>query len=80
MTEFNFNDEDKEKVIEFLNMVAKHAKFEMNTIELIQYFKLLSHMQQRILPKINENILEIKRVIVNNEENKESETAKKGKK
>lgn len=63
MSEMNFNEEDKQKVIEFLNMNAKSAKFEFNTQEMIQYYKLLSHMQQRILPKIEANILEVKKVI-----------------
>ena len=68
MNEFNFTEEDKQKVVEFLNMIAKHAKLELNTAELIQYFKLLSHMQQKILPKLEANILEIKRVIENKQE------------
>lgn len=69
MGELNFTEEDKQKVIEFLNMVAKHAKFELSTSELIQYFKLLSHMQQKILPKVDANILEIKKI----QETKQSE-------
>ena len=72
MSEMNFNEEDKLKMVEFLNMVAKNAKFEINTQEIIQYFKLLSHMQQKILPKIDANILEVKRIIeAKQEENKE---------
>jgi hypothetical protein len=63
MRELNFTEEDKHKFVEFLNSVAKHARFEMNTSELINHFKLLSHMQQKILPKIDANILEIKKVI-----------------
>lgn len=63
MTPLHFNEEDKQKVVDFLNMVAKHAKFSVDTKELITYFKLLSHMQQNILPKIEANVLEIKRVI-----------------
>ena len=63
MGEMNFTEEDKQKLVEFLNMVAKHAKFEMNTAELIQYFKLLSHMQTKMIPKVDANILEIKRII-----------------
>jgi len=74
--ENKFNEKDKEKVIEFLNIVAQKAKFEMNTQEIIKYFSLLSHMQKEILPKINDNILEIKRVI----EPKEESKPKKGKK
>lgn len=59
----HFNEEDKLKFIEFLNTVAKHAEFKFSTSELIQYFKLLSHMQQKIIPKLDANILEIKRII-----------------
>jgi hypothetical protein len=58
-----FKEEDKEKVIEFLNLVAKHAKFNMDTAEIINYFKLLSFMQKELLPKINANILEIVKVV-----------------
>ena len=57
--EGKFNSEDKEKVIMFLNFVAKKANFNMNTQEIIEYFKLINHMQQVILPKIDKNILEI---------------------
>ena len=67
MGEFSFNETDKQKFVEFLNMVAKCATFEMKTDEVIAYFKLIAHMQQSILPKINANILEIIKV----EESKE---------
>ena len=63
MSEMKFNEEDKQKVVEFLNSVAKHATFNMNTTELIQYYKSLSYMQQKLLPKIEANIFEIKRVV-----------------
>lgn len=59
----NFNEGDKKKVVDFLNTVAKHAKFELNTAEIIEYFKLLSFMQQILLPKLEANVLEIKRVV-----------------
>lgn len=68
MSELNFNEEDKQKFIEFLNMLAKNAKFQVDTAELIQYFRLLSHMQQKILPKIEANILELKRVVETKQE------------
>ena len=58
-----FAEDDKKKTVEFLNYVAKFAKFEMNTEQLIQYFKLLSHMQGSILPKIEANILEVRAVV-----------------
>ena len=59
----SFKEEDKEKFIKFLNSVASHAKFELNTQELCEYFKLLAHMQQVILPKMDANILEVKKVV-----------------
>lgn len=58
-----FSEKDKEQVVKFLNMVAKHARFNLDTNELIEYFKLLAHMQQTILPKIDRHVLEIKRVV-----------------
>lgn len=71
MTDLYFNEEDKQKVCDFMNMVAKNAKFELRTEEVISYFKLLAHMQQKILPKIDANILEVKRVIEAKEPAKE---------
>ncbi len=63
-----FNEEDKKNFIDFLNMIAKHGKFELSTAELIQYFKLLSHMQQKMLPKIEANVLEVKKIVHSNQE------------
>jgi len=57
-----FTEEDQNKVIDFLNMIAVNAKFNLGTKELIQYFGLLSHMQKVILPKIQGHILEVKAV------------------
>ena len=64
----NFTDEDKKKVIDFINMVAKNATFNMDTSEIIEYFKLLSFMQKNLLPKIDNNILEIKQVVNSQDE------------
>jgi len=80
MTQMKFNEEDKQKVIDFLNITAKHAEFKFNTTEIIQYFKLLSFMQQQLLPKIEANILEVKRVVQATEQPVNEETVKKGKK
>ncbi len=67
-----FSEEDKEKVTEFLNLVATHARFDLDTNELINYFKALAYMQQKILPKIDAHILEVKKVVENNsQEDKE---------
>jgi hypothetical protein len=62
MSKLHFTDDDKQKVVEFLNLVATNATFEMKTDDIIKYFRALSHMQQVILPKINANIFEIKQV------------------
>lgn len=66
--EYKFTEKDKVKIIEFLNMISEKAKFEMNTIEIIEYYKLLSFMQQTLLPKVEANILEIRQVIPATEE------------
>ena len=63
MNKNTLTEDDKKKFVEFLNCVAKHAKFELNTEELINYFKLLSYMQNTLLGKINDNILEVKKVV-----------------
>jgi hypothetical protein len=75
--EMKFSKEDKEKVVEFLNLIAKNAKFEMNTSEIIKYFKLLSHMQSSILPKIDSNILEVVRVVEPEPKKKRTSRSKK---
>jgi hypothetical protein len=58
-----FNEEDKKKFIEFLNFVAKEAEFTLKTDRILEYFKLLNYMQSSMLPKIDANILEVKKVI-----------------
>jgi len=80
MNEMRLNEEDKQKLVEFLNLVAKHAKFNFDTAELIQYYKSLSYMQQRLLAKIDANILEVKRVINPPVEEQSQLEVKKGKK
>jgi len=60
----NFTEDDKIKTIEFLNFIAKRAKFDsMSTQDIIEYFRLLSFMQQVLVPKVNSHILEITRVV-----------------
>jgi hypothetical protein len=77
MSNLRFSEEDKQKVVEFLNLVATHGSFNMKTDEIIKYFRALSHMQQVILPKINANIFEIKQVHEAPQEEK-PQKAKKG--
>ena len=60
----SFTEDDKKKTIEFLNFIAQKAKFnDLNTQDIIAHFKLLSFMQQVLLPKIDANILEIVKVV-----------------
>lgn len=80
MLDNKFTEEDKKNFVDFLNMIAHHAEFKLNTQDLIQYFKLLSKMQQVILPKIDANIFEIKRVVNPPPEEEAQPEAKKGKK
>ena len=61
--EEKFKEEDKVKVVEFLNMVAQKANLNLNTQEIIKYYGLLSYMQTELLPKINNNILEVVKVV-----------------
>jgi hypothetical protein len=59
-----FSEEDKSKTVKFLNLVAKHAKWsDIDTGELIEIFKHLQYMQQVVLPKMENNILEIKQIV-----------------
>lgn len=57
-----FTEEDQKKIVEFLNLVATHAEFTMSTKHLIDYFKLLSFMQNQLLPKVEAHIFEVKKV------------------
>jgi len=68
-----FTEENKQTVVDFLNMVALHAKFTLDTKDVIKYFKLLSQMQQVILPKIENHILEVKRIIKLEQESSKEE-------
>jgi len=59
MFDGKFTEEDKKKVIDFLNYVATNAEFTHKTSGCLEYVKLLGFMQSTILKKIDENILEI---------------------
>jgi len=63
MLDNKFTDEDKTKVVDFLNFIAVKAEFNnWKTEDSVKHFKLLAHMQQVILPKIEANIFEVKEV------------------
>lgn len=59
----NFTEEDHRNLAKFLNLVAKHAKFTMDTPEMLEYVKSLSFMQQVLMKKVEGHILEIKEVV-----------------
>lgn len=63
-----FTEKDKEEVIRFLNLVATHATFTLDTKQIIEYFKALSVMQQVIIPKIHANIFEVLKVVDKSED------------
>lgn len=50
-----WSEEDSNKIIEYLNLVATHAKFNVSTQELIKYFKCLNWMQHTLLNKIKDS-------------------------
>lgn len=72
MPSHKFNDEDKQKMVEFLNFIANKAEFKLNTQDVIKYFRLLNHMQSQILPKIEKNVLEVVEVIEEEEDSKDN--------
>jgi len=64
MIDGKFTKDDKEQIIEFLNRVAKYAKFnDMDMQEVIEFYKNIAFMQKVLLPKIDSNILEFVKVV-----------------
>lgn len=62
--EDKFSEHDKEKLIEFLNLVAKHADFsDIKLTDIIKIYGALSHVQKEVIPKIQANIMEITKVV-----------------
>lgn len=59
-----FTEDDKQKVVEFCNFIAERAVFSnWKTEDTIKHFRLLAHMQQVILTKIDAHILEMGKVV-----------------
>ena len=58
-----FKDEDKEKVVKFLNFIAKNAKFnDLDVKAVIEFYGLLSYCQQVLISKIDAHCAEIIKV------------------
>jgi hypothetical protein len=70
-----FKDEDKKKLVDFLNFIAEKGKFgDMQVSDVIKFYGLLSYMQKDLLPKIDAHVMEIKQVIeAENQEESESQ-------
>lgn len=59
-----FTEDDKNKVVELLNFIAKKATFpDWKTEDTIKHFKLLAHMQQVIIPKIEAHVFEMGQIV-----------------
>lgn len=79
LLEGKFQEEDQKKFVEFLNFIAERAIFpDWKTEDTIKHFKLISYMQQVILPKINKNIADLVKV-VEPEDNKSDENIEENK-
>lgn len=78
MSDTRFTEEDRAKVVKYLNMVATHARFDHDTNELIEYFKLLSFMQKTLIPKIDSHVFEITKVVEPKTESPEPSPEDKG--
>lgn len=58
----HFSEEDRDKVVDFLNHIAKTARFELDTEGVIKHFRGLSFMQSVLLKKIDAHIFELKKI------------------
>lgn len=48
-------EKDKEQLVDFLNHIAERAQFtDYKTEDIIKHFRLLSYVQQQIMPKVLE--------------------------
>ena len=55
-----FNEEDKKRIIEFLNLIAEKAEFpSLKLTEIIKIYGSLSYMQRDLLAKVDANMLEV---------------------
>lgn len=62
--EDKFNEKDMERLVSFINSVAKRAKFDnMSIQEVIELYNQLSFIQKEFLPKLERNLLEVKKII-----------------
>lgn len=59
-----FAEDDKKKLVEFLNFISEKAKFDgMDVKDTIQFFGLLSWSQQVLMKKIEANIMGVPKII-----------------
>lgn len=55
----SFTEEDVTKIVKFNNFIAKHAKFTVDTAELVEYYKLLGWFQSTLTTKVKDHIFEV---------------------
>jgi len=73
-----WTEEDANTVVKFLNFIALHAEFKMNTSQALEYTKFLSYSQHTLLKKIHSSIAEVDSVQPVRKDEKPSEpTGKK---
>lgn len=58
-----FNEQDKEKVVKFLNLLGEKANYNLSTKEVIEFFGYLTYLQKTLIPKIDANIFQIEKVV-----------------
>ena len=79
MNQHNFTDEDIRKATELINFISDKAEFTLNQKEIIEHFQRLAWFQQQLIPKMEANILEVKRVTKASEPTEEKVEKKKSK-
>lgn len=61
--ENSFKERDKDNLVDLLNFLGTKARFDLTTQEVIKFFGLLAWAQKELVPKIDQHILEVKRVV-----------------
>lgn len=78
--ENSFKERDKENLIDLLNFLGEKARFDLNTKEVIKFFGLLAWAQKELVPKVDQHILEVKRIVQAPQPSPEPEPKKRGRK
>lgn len=74
-----FKDLDKTNIVELLNFIHTKATFNVSNAEMIKWVKLLNWCQTELIPKIDEHLLEITKIVKPEKPVKESKSKSKDK-